>query len=620
MTIAFDTETEPFAPGRMAPPLACVTWATKAASGIFHWEDPALDEWLYDLFSGRFGLVLAHNTAYDTAVICSAYPELIPTIFDAYESGKIQDTLLNQQLIDIATGEIRGYQKKDGTWGKHQYGLDYTARRYFLGNKEKDEWQKLYGELRKLPLAKWPEDAKTYPINDAKLVLKIHEKQESIYPNIRTAGDQAAALFVLQLASVWGLKTSEASVAKIRSETVSELARLQQILVAQGLVREDGTRNTKAAGEYIGKIWEERGEKPRLTAKGGMSLDEESCLATEDPLLKAYAEFSTEKKTLSTDVPLLEEGCKTPIHTRFKLLETTRIGSVNPNVQNIRRKPGIRESFSPRPRWMFVDVDYPALELRTLAQVCMFWFGESRLGDVLNSGGDPHSDIGARILGIPYEEMVARVAAKDEEADNTRNAAKIANFGFPGGMQSKTLCKFAATSYGVDISEELAQKLFRHWVEAWPEIRSYFGKIRSSKDPYTNHYIIEHPGTGLIRSCSSFTNAANSPFQHLGAACAKNGLFRVSKACYADSKSILYGARPVNFIHDQIIVEIPYEEWGPERSSNAAFEIARLFTEGAKKYLPDIKISCKPLICERWSKKAKQTFNDKGLLIPWTLQ
>jgi DNA polymerase I-like protein with 3'-5' exonuclease and polymerase domains len=80
---------------------------------------------------------------------------------------------------------------------------------------------------------------------------------------------------------------------------------------------------------------------------------------------------------------------------------------------------------------VFLQADYEQLELRTLAQACITLFGFSKLGEALNAGRDPHTEVAARILKKDYEWCIAN--KKVYEVDMARQTGKVANFGFPGG-------------------------------------------------------------------------------------------------------------------------------------------------------------------------------------------
>lgn len=89
---AWDTETERFGQGRMAPPVVCLSWArSESETGLLNYWD--MEEWLMELFRSD-SVSMGHHIAYDTCVIGAQFPRLLPTIFDCYLEDKITDTML----------------------------------------------------------------------------------------------------------------------------------------------------------------------------------------------------------------------------------------------------------------------------------------------------------------------------------------------------------------------------------------------------------------------------------------------------------------------------------------------------------------------------------------------
>jgi hypothetical protein len=86
----------------------------------------------------------------------------------------------------------------------------------------------------------------------------------------------------------------------------------------------------------------------------------------------------------------------------------------------------------------------------------------------------------------------------------------------------------------------------------------------------------------------------------------------VSRACYAESASVLYGSRICNMIHDELIVEVTDDESAHDK----AIELGRLMVLGANEFLPDVPARVEPLLARCWSKKSKPVFKD-GRLVPW---
>lgn len=346
LTIAYDCESALIRPGRAAPELACVSYAnSEGDSGIIHWQDPEAREFLEHVYLGAAKgkiILVGQNIAFDSAVTCANFPDLTDIVFEAYDAGGIRDTMLRQQLTDISMGVFRGYfDERTGEWCQHNYDLASLVRRAGipgLPDLNKDEWRLTYGQLRDLPLSEWPQGAIDYSILDAVATLGVYEAQgPDIIPDEL---DECRAFFALQLASVWGMRTDPVKVEALAKETRERLAEIKTRLVVSGLVRADGTKDTKAAMERMLLAWAACGKRPRLTKGGakkelkgtrqpneGLCLDEDSCEACEDPLMEDYALYTTLGKMLSNDVRLTASASHLPIHPGYKLLETCRVAS-----------------------------------------------------------------------------------------------------------------------------------------------------------------------------------------------------------------------------------------------------------------------------------------------------
>lgn len=636
MIRVFDTETCLFRPGGMAPELVCCTYQTPGREpGIIHADDPAALPMVTSWLEGS-DLLVGHHVVYDLAVLCAKWPELVPLVFKAYDQDRVTCTKIRQQLLDIASGEFRGYLrrfekpvcavhedcdpencpdatvKKGARWVPHEYTLDALTYRAAGRRLDKDTWRLRYGEFLHTPLDEWPEGARTYPLEDARATLDVFLKQEEHVQYIPDQFRQARAGWALHLTSVWGLRTHGPGVDKLEAETLGALAEIEDDLKASGLVREDGSRNIKATRALMLQVCEKLGKPVRLTAKGQVSLDSDACEASEYDLLEDYAELTSLKNVLSKDIPVLRAGTIYPVHTSFGLAASGRSTSSKPNVQNPRRLPGIRECFTPRAGKVFAQADFSGLELHTLAQCCVTLFGRSHLAEVLNAGLDPHTAFAADILGISYEDAVAREKIGDEAVDNARQTAKVANFGFPGGLGPEKLCLYARKTYGVLLTEDRAKELKEGWLTRWPEMRLFFDRVGKLVDEDTGEALVEQLFSRRWRGGCHYTAACNTYFQGLGADAAKRAAYLVARACYSEPKSVLYGSRAVNFVHDEIILETD----DSPRAHDVAIELGRLMVEGANEFLPNVPARIEPLLSRCWSKKSKPVYVD-GRLVPW---
>lgn len=645
MRFTFDTETARFRPGVMAPELACVSYVVAGQyPQLVHVNNSrdVICTWLRDA-----DLIVAHHAPYDLAVICAHWPDLIPAVFAALSADRITDTKIREQLIMLGFGRFKGHRDKSGKWTKTQYSLDMLARRY-LGHqidKKDPEIEAIrlgFGPLRHLPLDQWPPKAVAYAKEDADLTDRIFQLQEKAPPEfLVNQYAQTRYAFWLHLAKTWGLRTRTEGVTALTQEVERRKEDVKKELMGHGLVRDDGSRDTKEAAALMIKVCTEAQKEVRRNdptekmlrdgqTQGSVQLDEDACRYSEDDTMLLYAEYTVLGSILSKDVPALAAGVEFPIHTDFGLAESGRTTSASPNVQNFRRSSdeegsltaglqGIRECFVPRAGHVYFQADYPSLELRTLAQACMSLVGHSELAKVLNADVDPHTSLAAEILGIPYDECKARLKAEKDlpkgsqkPCDNARQTAKVANFGFPGGLGYKSLISFARKSYKVILSEDQARDLKRRWLARWPEMREYFDFVARLTDE--DRPVVQLFSNRIRRGCT-YTSACNTYFQGLGADCSKLAGWEVSKRCYLEHlKSPLFGSRIVNFVHDEIIGEC----LDNDQAHDVATELAKVMKDAANRLLPDVPfIDVEPALMAYWSKNAKTIRDENGRLKVW---
>jgi DNA polymerase-1 len=490
-----------------------------------------------------------------------------------------------------------------------------------------------------------------YPLDDARATLAVYLAQEKHSTYLQDQFRQARAYWALHLQSVWGLRTDAIGVELLRNATQAAYDGLEEELIQLGLVRDDKkrTRDTKAAKARMIRVCREEGVTLRRTdghsadsvkckdAEGNplpggdarcaehVCLDADACDAVEDIVIKNYSELSTLKKVLTNDVEALAKGVLYPVHTRYGFAATGRTTSSNPNIQSLRRLAGIREAFVPRPGMVFFNADYPALEAYTWAQCCVTWLGQSKLAEALNGGLDPHLSMAANILGVSYEVAESRYLSSDQEVKDIRQLAKVANFGFPGGMGPATMLASAKKQLEAEVVARLGLDLERmellkeEWMGTWPESEPYFARVKSSGPQYPEKYraSVETLFTKRFRGEATYCAACNNGFQGLGADCAKEAAWRICREQYDVPSSPLYNTRTVAFVHDEFVGEAL-----EATAHEAAMRLADVMVEGANIYLPDVKIPrsrVKPLLMRRWSKDAEPVLGSDGRLIPWAI-
>jgi hypothetical protein len=435
----------------------------------------------------------------------------------------------------------------------------------------------------------------------------------------------------------------------------------------------DGTKDTKKLQAHLAALYKSLGEIPEMTEGGEKSEPQIKCdaevheyLATKCPVMQQYHEREALAKIRNQMIPVLRSGPVIfPSYDAIK--ETGRTSSYDggkvpgskternyPSV-NIQQIPNLiqgldpRACFRPRPGTVFFDVDFTGLELACVGHVTYELFGESVHRDLYNAGVDLHGYLGAQLAlnsgpkahplagdfqsavraeGISSDPMAVFEAFKllksHEDADvraffkHFRNFAKPVGLGFPGGLGPATMVEFARKTYGVILTEEQASEYREFWRMTYPEMVLFFDWINGQTDPHNGEgtYTYTTP-MGLVRRGASFCAAANGcSMQSPGAEAAMMGAILVSRACYDPTQnSILYGCRPIAFVHDQLIGETTRDEtlWAAQCE-----EVARLMREGAEMVLHTIKMRTdEALLTAVWSKSADPVRDENGVLRVW---
>jgi len=590
--IVFDLETDLIARANLAPAPVCVA-STDGGLELIDAARPHVERWL------ERDHVVNHNVAFDMACLASYWPDLTPKIFRAYDHGRVQCTLLREKVIDIG---LNGGLKES-------YSLANVARRRGLGEMDKDSWRLGYGALRGVPVKWWPEGARLYPKEDVRVTHALYTLQEEESELLSLVPALSAQDFALYLAGAWGVYTdrarTEALLAKVEAQIQGWRAQLQ----AAGLVREDGTKDQKAAQERMAATG-----STKLTETGRVCLDADACVLSGDPVLIMYSDYAS-ATTLKAKVEDLTYGYDVPLQTSFNsLVETCRTSSRKPmppvrgwQAQNPPTLQGLRECLTPRPGNVFLVADYPSAELHSVAEVCLRMFGFSRLAELLNTGRDLHCDLASRTLGLDYDVVMAGRKGPFKAA---RDLAKNGNYGLWGGMGVDRFILQAREAMGVTYGRPEVERLKAAWRDMLPETRKFFDwidEMKGMRDTFT----CRHPITGFQRSGLTYCSGANFMFQHLTATAAKSALFEISRRCYAVPGSALYGWRVWNFPHDEFCLE------GPEGTAHAAaLELAHVAATWYNRYTPNVPLTVEPVVTRLWSKDAAQVWRD-GLLVPW---
>lgn len=653
--------------GVVAPRPVVWAWLEVRADGVHNRRGLILRDdaegFLRWALSERF--TVGHNLAFDLSVMAAEHPELVPLVIEALRQERTRCTQVRQQLIDIYRDETDFRLSRDRKRVPASLSLAALALHWLgvvvEGKSGPDAWRTRYSELDGVPLESWPAAAVEYPILDVIRTAEVAAAQlawcarEGVLGGdnrVIDEGRQAEADVCLTLMSAWGVRTDPDAVTALDERVTADLKLSEKLLDGSGIFRPDGTRDMAALRRRV-EIAGQRAKDQRHTKTGAVSTEADylrevsehddvlACAACAysnhsapecpecpgcwgkgviRPLL-VYAEASHARTIHSRELKILRRGTKYPVCANYNVLVSSgRTSASQPNVQNPSRKGGVRECYVPRLGWLFSDVDYVALELRTLAQICLWKVGWSKLAETFREGKDPHLRLAAELLSLSYEETYAR--RREPQVKAMRQLGKVGNFGYPGGLSAASFIEYA---HGYDerlksiVDMDMSKRLRDGWFSAWTEMRRYFEVVGA--ETASGSATIKQAWSGRLRGRCRFTQAANTYFQGLAADGAKLALVLLTRECFTGRRQLpgedphdpspLWGCRPVFFIHDQVVMEIPDDSRASERAERHAFLMRAAMAE----VCPDVPIEAEPAITRRWYKGAEAVRVD-GLLVP----
>ena len=183
------------------------------------------------------------------------------------------------------------------------------------------------------------------------------------------------------------------------------------------------------------------------------------------------------------------------LHSNYRqILNTGRISSSNPNLQNIPSKESFRSAFNAPENFKIVNADYSGQEQIILANKS----GDKDLLFFYNNGfTDMHSFIASKIYNKPFENYIQ--AVKDNKKDGVelsieqkqlikeRQIAKSAGFAINYGGNGHTISK------NLGISAEQGDKVYDAYFKSFPGLKDYFRRVQ--EETLLNGYILIDPIT-----------------------------------------------------------------------------------------------------------------------------
>lgn len=269
------------------------------------------------------------------------------------------------------------------------------------------------------------------------------------------------------------------------------------------------------------------------------------------------------------------------VHTEFwQILDTARVSSNNPNLQNLPAKNDYLNCFVAAPGWSIIGIDYAAQEARIAAcgSKDELWLA------TFISGKDLHSEVCKLMFNITDD--LVKTKPDFLRGKTYRDAAKTINFGVLFGMSKFKLSK------SLSITVEEADSLIKQYFEATKQLKSYLdacsnyglfnGYIRSFK-PYSGIRYFPQWKEKLDRNrdfkvIGEITRACyNTPIQFTGAAMTKLALAKIRD--YIIDNQLEEKVKLIHVVHDATYCEVK-EEFADEFSkiqSNLMIEAGKEF-------------------------------------------
>lgn len=242
---------------------------------------------------------------------------------------------------------------------------------------------------------------------------------------------------------------------------------------------------------------------------------------------------------------------------------TGRSSSEKPNGQNFPKRGKLAKAYrrvyvAPEGYFM-VEADLSQAELRISADMA----NEKVMLAIYRSGGDIHKATALIVMGIT---MAQFNQLSEDEQGLARFKAKAVNFGFIYGMGWRKFIGYAKTQYGVEFSEEEAQRIRNEYFRRYPALVAWHKRYRelANRDKQVRSYSGRIRHLPMIDSDEDFVKseaerqAINSPVQEFGSSLGVMALGRMAEEIDP------YYITPVAFVHDAIYcyVKKEYLDWG----------------------------------------------------------
>jgi DNA polymerase I-like protein with 3'-5' exonuclease and polymerase domains len=457
--------------------------------------DPAL---LWPVLAGVE--VVGHNLGFDLPFLMKL----------GFVPGRVRDTMLASQVLHAG----------DRTIG---HSLKELAQRHLGLNLDKElqtaDWS---GPLTQAHLE--------YAARDAELPLALWDK---LLPELTSANltatveTEMAALPAVAWAGFHGIGFDRTAWETLATETETTARCLRNQLDAAA---------PNPANLFSVTNWNSPEEAKTAFAALGIALeatDDDSLAAIAHPVAGQLREYRAATKLAGTYGRewLRHVSSDGRVYATWKQIgagASGRMSCKEPNLQQLPRDVRFRRCFIAPPGRVLVKADYSQIELRIAAKIA----NDRRMLDAYHRGEDLHT-------------LTARaVTGRAEVTKTDRQLAKSLNFGLLYGMGAKSLAAYAASNFGVTLSDLEAAQHRETFFRTYPGLRAWHNNVK--KGAVETRTLDGRRRLGV----TAFTEKLNTPVQGSGA----DGLKR-ALALLWERRAACPDAFPVLLVHDEIVVE-----------------------------------------------------------------
>jgi len=206
-------------------------------------------------------------------------------------------------------------------------------------------------------------------------------------------------------------------------------------------------------------------DKHKKNSSGANAIE---LLSERYPITDLILKLRKEEKAVNTfGIEYLNEylGSDDRIRTSYnQIVETGRISSRNPNLQQIPKEEEFRNAFDAPEGRKIITADYSAQEARIMADRAN---DEAYINFFLNDGGDIHSFVATKMFSAAFGKEFIVTKTKNKAY---RDKGKTINFAISFGGSAFALSK------SLKIPETEAQELIDAFFKGFPQLKAMFDK------------------------------------------------------------------------------------------------------------------------------------------------